>query len=472
MKEIPTQKAQRKRDWALTQGAFRQLLAWIDEGADSGGERHTYDLKLSEGQYAGVVVEQRGIDVIVQLQETAGKIIGSFDDEYGSHGEEKAEAVADAAVSYRLIVKASSLNAPAGHYRIRVTELRPATASDPSLDEARKLEEGYTRALFAGKYEDARQLIERALTVSENVLGPEHPFVARLLDQLSFYYYEKQDFAKSISLSERALAINKKSLGEEHPRTIEAGRVLAFSYFEANELARAVRLAERAVEISRRTLGPEHYFVGRCLAILARVSRDINEEERLLQRALAIMEKALGPEHRFVSDVVNELGVLYTDKGDYQQAEKFLLRSQALNEKNMGPDSIFHVLSLHNLGRIAREKKDYAKAEEYYRRAIAIVEKAFGSENPRLAFILNNLANIYRAKGEYAKSLEAHLRVLRISEATRGPYHPLTLLSLGNIGVPRGLAGGHARRRPGRHSRRCRADRIRRLPPVRPEGRK
>jgi DNA-directed RNA polymerase specialized sigma24 family protein len=29
-----------KKDWTLTQGAFRQFLSWLDEGADSGGERY------------------------------------------------------------------------------------------------------------------------------------------------------------------------------------------------------------------------------------------------------------------------------------------------------------------------------------------------------------------------------------------------------------------------------------------------
>jgi DNA-directed RNA polymerase specialized sigma24 family protein len=33
-------KAERKKDWALGQGAFRQLLAWLDGETDSGGERY------------------------------------------------------------------------------------------------------------------------------------------------------------------------------------------------------------------------------------------------------------------------------------------------------------------------------------------------------------------------------------------------------------------------------------------------
>ena len=303
----------------------------------AGGQQHSYQIALAEGQYASVVVEQRGIDVAVELQ------------------------------------------------------------------------------------------------TSESVLGAQHPFIAYLLDDLAYYYYEKQDFAKALSLSERTMAISEKALGEEHPLTIQYSRVLASSYFMTNEIVKAERLAERTIELSRKTLGPEHYLVGRCLGVLAQITSDDEKSEQLPKQALMILEKSLGPEHRFVGDALNWLAVLYTNKGDYQQAEQFLLRSQAIYEKIYGPGNTVHVVSLHNLGRIARERKDYAKAEEYYRKAIAIVEQAFGPENPRLAIILNNLANIYRARGEYAKSLGAHLQVLRISQATRGAYHPLTLMSLGNI---------------------------------------
>ena len=40
MKDRSIQKAERKRDWALTQTAFHKLLAWMDEEKDSGGEKY------------------------------------------------------------------------------------------------------------------------------------------------------------------------------------------------------------------------------------------------------------------------------------------------------------------------------------------------------------------------------------------------------------------------------------------------
>ncbi len=399
----------------------------------SGGQEHIYQIALTDGQYASVVIEQHGIDVAVQLQERDGKVTTNFDSEYRGQGEEKAEIVAEATGSYRLKVQASSKSAPTARYVIRVGEIRPATRNDLLMHEARKLESAYRQAVLAGKYEEARGLAERALAVSESVVGTEHPFVADQVFHLAHLSKAKQDFAKSESLHERALAISEKTLGPEHAKTIEISRSLAFLYFEANELAKAERLSERAVEMSQKTLGPEHRLVAGCLLTLAQITRDPQKKEQILQRSLMIAKKTVGNEHSITAEVLNELGILYMEKRDFNRAEPFLLRAQAAYEKSVGPEHLGRVVSLFNLGIIARERKDYAKAEEDYSQAMAIVEKIFGPENPRLSMILNSIAIIYRARGEYQKSLEALLRGLRISERTRGPYHPLTLQSLGNI---------------------------------------
>ena len=40
MKDTSIQTAERKKGWALTEGAFSRLLSWLDEGSDSGGEKY------------------------------------------------------------------------------------------------------------------------------------------------------------------------------------------------------------------------------------------------------------------------------------------------------------------------------------------------------------------------------------------------------------------------------------------------
>ncbi|HKC89085.1 MAG TPA: hypothetical protein VKG02_24085, partial [Blastocatellia bacterium] len=47
----------------------------------AGGQSHSYQLSLDAGQYAGVVVDQRGIDVVIRLSGPDGKQIAEFDSE-------------------------------------------------------------------------------------------------------------------------------------------------------------------------------------------------------------------------------------------------------------------------------------------------------------------------------------------------------------------------------------------------------
>ena len=53
---------------------------WLEAGKPierklSGGESHSYQLNVTTGQYARVVVEQKGIDVVVSLFGPDGKLI-------------------------------------------------------------------------------------------------------------------------------------------------------------------------------------------------------------------------------------------------------------------------------------------------------------------------------------------------------------------------------------------------------------
>ena len=399
-----------------------------------GEDEHRYQVTLTEGQYASLLVEQQGIDVVVQLLGKEGEIFASFDSEYRKQGEEKIEMVAGTAGNYRLIVRATSKSAPAGLYEIRIAEIRAATRNDRLLHDARKLEADSKRALTAGKYEDVRLFAVRGLVISESVLGTEHPFTARVMHQLAYYHFNKQEYGKAESLFQRALSISQKSLGPEHPQTIDITRALGILYFWTNERTKAEELLQRAVDISQKTLRSEHFLVARCLGDLARIIKDQKRKEETLQRALEIAERTVGPDHELVGDVLGEFGVLYL-RTDKEKAKQLFLRADATYQKTLGPDNLKFAESLHHLGRSAQGRGQHAQAEDYYLKSIAITEKTLGPDNAHSATTLNNLAGLYDFRDQYEKSLETYLRVWRISERSYGPNHSLTTTSLGNIAM-------------------------------------
>src|SRR5215472_10829290 len=54
-----------------------------------GGEKHSYQIALARGQYASVLVEQRGVDVIVKSFGIDSKLLAEFDSENRPNGLER-----------------------------------------------------------------------------------------------------------------------------------------------------------------------------------------------------------------------------------------------------------------------------------------------------------------------------------------------------------------------------------------------
>src|SRR5262245_30245334 len=71
----------------------------------TGAETHPYQLKLEKGQCAAIRVEQRGINVVVQLFGSAKDPEIEVDDEIGKQGTEKLDIVADHDGMYTVAVK-------------------------------------------------------------------------------------------------------------------------------------------------------------------------------------------------------------------------------------------------------------------------------------------------------------------------------------------------------------------------------
>src|SRR5215468_1575001 len=248
----------------------------------AGGQSHDYQLTLANGQYVNLVVDQRGIDVVVKLFGPDGKPIMEFDSESRVPGQESVSLVAESGGGYRLSVQPKMNRAAPGRYEIRIEALRVATDDDRALYEARKLGSECVRLRGAAKYDEALPLAERALEIRRRVLGTDHRDVAAAISRLAQLYSDKGEYGKAEPLYERALAIWEKSPGPEHPD---------FAFGLIN------------------------------FASLYQHKGDYEKAESLYRRGLAILEKTLGPEHLHLAMALNDLGAIHSVKGEYEKAE-------------------------------------------------------------------------------------------------------------------------------------------------------
>jgi tetratricopeptide (TPR) repeat protein len=69
------------------------------------------------------------------------------------------------------------------------------------------------------RYDQAAPLVQRALAIREQQLGPQHPDTAQSLNSLALLYQGQGKYAEAEPLYQRALAVREQQLGPEHPHT-------------------------------------------------------------------------------------------------------------------------------------------------------------------------------------------------------------------------------------------------------------
>jgi CHAT domain-containing protein/Tfp pilus assembly protein PilF len=402
----------------------------------AGGQEHSYQIRPSVGQFLKVIVEQRGIDVMVQVSGPDGKRILKFDSESRYHGQEEVSLVAETTDGFRLIVRPRLNGAAAGSYEIRVEELRAATDSDRALHDARKQYEESYKLRDAGKYDEALPIAERVLEIHERVLGSEHRDVAAAIDSLASIYTGRSEYVKAEPFYRRALDIHEKTLGRDHPSTAQSLHNLAELCRMQGKYVEAEPLFKRGLDIREKVLGEDHPDTAASLDNLALLYYDqgkYGEAESLFKRALAIYEKALGKDHPEIVISLNNLAGLYQRQGRYMEAEPLFKRGLDIREKALGEDHPHTALSLNNLAALYYSRGKYGEAESLFKRALFIKERVLGEDHPDTALSLNNLAALYHEQGKYVEAEPFYQRALAIVEKTLGKDHPSTATSLNNL---------------------------------------
>jgi CHAT domain-containing protein/Tfp pilus assembly protein PilF len=393
----------------------------------AGGQRHVYQLTLAAGQYLEAVVEQRGVDVVVNLVGPDGKPAAQFDSDSRNQGQETIAQVVEAAGNYRLEVAARRPNAPAGSYAIRLVALRAATGQDQTLQEAARLSAEALRLAGVGELDEALPLATRVLELREQALGAEHPETAVALNRLANLYRNKRDLARAEPLYLRALAIAEQQPAPGHPDLAQIFNDLGGFYILKSDLAQAEARLQRALEIWEQTLGPEHPNLARALTNLGNVYNqkgEVAKAKSSLERALTIRERELGAEHPQLLSTLIGLGGIAYDEGDYERAAGYDQRTLVILEKTEQLETEQGAGVLNNLGTIANFKRDFAQAETLYRRAQAVYEKIFGPEHPLFADQLLNLGTCYVNQGRYAEAEPLYKNALAITEKALGTEHP------------------------------------------------
>ncbi|QEQ01102.1 CHAT domain-containing protein [Thermosynechococcus sp. CL-1] len=268
------------------------------------------------------------------------------------------------------------------------------TLAQPSPQQFQELANQIDQLREQGNVQAAIPLAERFVTLVENTLGSNHPFLAASLNELAKLHVEQGNYAAALPLYQRALAIYERTGGSEQ---LEVGVTL-------NNLAN-----------------------------LYRAQGNYDAALPVFQRALAIAEKTLGFNHPEVAVILNNIGLLYTEQKKSAAALPLYQRALRIFEQTLGEKSPYVATTLNNLAALYREQKNYADALPLYQRALQIREQTLPAGHPDIAASLNNLATLYFDQRSYAAALPLYQRTLAIAQSRLGDLHPNTAIALGNL---------------------------------------
>jgi tetratricopeptide (TPR) repeat protein len=112
---------------------------------------------------------------------------------------------------------------------------------------------------------------------------------------------------------------------------------------------------------------------------------------------------AMAEEERATSALINNLGVLYLDQGEYSLAEALYTEALAGCRRQLGDDHPDTLTSMNNLGLLYQHQGKFAEAEELYTEALAATRRQLGDDHPSTLLYMNNLGSLYQQQGKHAR---------------------------------------------------------------------
>jgi CHAT domain-containing protein/tetratricopeptide (TPR) repeat protein len=373
-----------------------------------GGEAHVYEIDATANQFFRVVVDQRGIDVVVAVFGPDGAKLLKVDRPNGSNGPEELFWMAAKSGKYRLEVRALEQSAPAGKYGLKIVgggqgtgrELKILTAQVfLSLGASMKAQGTPESLLGAAKSFDSAL---RSWSEAEELSS-----AAYAAGQLAQTYRELADGQKASEAYRQALSLHRAA--KDRYGELEALKLLGSFNLSTGENRAALDYYQQALALAKSigsTNGEAVTLNGIGLAYA---------EVGQYREALPYYEQALRA-FRGTGPSRNEATVLLNIAEVYNHLKEFDKSlegyQKALSMYRASGDLKGEASALNGMGLISANVFGTDKSLEYFKQALALRRKI--GDRSGEAVTLLNLGSTYWDYKEYQRSLNYGFQALDI----------------------------------------------------------
>lgn len=246
---------------------------------------------------------------------------------------------------------------------------------------------------------------------------------------------DAEENLEMVPLYEEALELSREIYGEYNLKTLEiynnyGGHLRNLGLYE-----KAEHILRKAVICAGTVRGKEHPDYATTLVNLAnllRMMKQWKESEALFYQALALYKITIGEKHFIYAGTMNNLGLLYYEKGNLERAKECLEHSLRILEGK--PEYIIpYATTLHNLVDIYKKEGNVALAEETLKKEIAIYKEQHYEGTVLYAAALNSLGILYCEKKQYEKAEEVMQESVEITRKHLGEASDAYKTSVKNL---------------------------------------
>jgi len=317
-----------------------------------------------------------------------------------------------------------------------------AARADTEFADFPEVEQGVQSAVgrayrALGLYDDALPHLERALGLSLEVHGGDHPRAAEAMGELGLLLRQMGRYADAEALHREALEIDRRHAGASSLEAARSMNDLAQVLYDQGRFDEGRPLYLRSFAIRSERLGEQSADFVASLNNLARArytEGDYAEAEMLLRETLHLARELYGEQHPDTIGQMNNVAFMAMMRGRYDEAAAIFRDAIELYENEYGPSHPDIARALNNLGECLRRQGTLEEAEAVHRDALAMRRAALGDDHPLVAVSLNNLGLTLAELDRYDEALPIHQEALKIRRSQLGERHPNVATTLGSLG--------------------------------------
>nr|XP_057936568.1 clustered mitochondria protein homolog isoform X1 [Doryrhamphus excisus] len=190
-----------------------------------------------------------------------------------------------------------------------------------------------------GFLKEGCELINEALNLFNNVYGAMHVEICACLRLLARLNYIMGDHAEALSNQQKAVLMSERVLGIEHPNTIQEYMHLALYCFANGQLSTALKLLYRARYLMLLVCGEDHPEMALLDSNIGLVLHGVMEYDlalRFLENALALNSKYHGARSLKVALSHHLVARVYESKAEFRSALQHEKEGYTIYKNQMG----------------------------------------------------------------------------------------------------------------------------------------